>query len=170
VGIDKSLPLLGAIISLRFVLITDGLIKIKLSWEMVLCRLLNYHRRFGKANCLHLKDLSSPTTGRLVTGTSKLSESLFSKRKSVTVTNAHFSRPTQVPSPTNQVLYYWGNSVGNYFCLSRLSLWLCIAFLVPSRRNKLEVFVTPHNSNLETLSYRRLALAETPLKQSNKHW
>jgi len=34
-------------ITARFVVITEGLIKIKLSWNMALCRLLNYHRRFG---------------------------------------------------------------------------------------------------------------------------
>jgi len=136
---------------------------------MALCRLIELSQTFRKSNCLHLKDINSLTTGRLGTETVKLSKSLFSKRLSVTVTNAHFNRPTQVPSHTNQVLYYWGNSGGNYFCLSRLSLWPFIAFLVPNRRNKFEVFVTPHNSNLETLSYRRLTLLETPLKQSNKH-
>jgi len=51
------------------VVIAEGLMEIKLSWDMTLCGLLNYHRSFGKTNCLHLKDLSSPTTGRLVTET-----------------------------------------------------------------------------------------------------
>lgn len=34
-------------ITARFVVITEGLIKIKLSWDMALCRLLNCHRSFG---------------------------------------------------------------------------------------------------------------------------